>query len=61
MTFTHKSTGTGLPPELVYTGRLSAALRHGRMMKQCGANEKDIAKAIMRKLKQSGGTSNGKI
>ena len=42
-----------LPPELQYTGRLSDALELGKLMKMAGAPEKDIAKAILRKLEKS--------
>ena len=45
--------GHKLPPELAYTGRLRDALRFGRILKKAGAHEKDIAKAILRKLKES--------
>ena len=45
--------GHELPPELQYSGRLDAALSHGRMMKIAGAPEKAIAGAIVRHLIKS--------
>jgi len=45
--------GHELPYALRHTGRLEDALAHCKLMKITGAPPKDIAKALVRKLKES--------